>query len=62
VRGIALASVLLTDGAGPVHDVRCQLDLRAMVRTAIRYLDPANEVGGRPQALRWYHATSGRKH
>jgi hypothetical protein len=33
-----------------------------MVRTAIRYLDPANEVGGRPQALRWYHATSGRKH
>lgn len=38
VRGIALASVLLTDGAGPVHNPRCRLDLGGVVRAAINFL------------------------
>ena len=39
-RGVAIASLLLTDGSGPLYHERSQLDLAAAVRNAIRYLGP----------------------
>ncbi len=39
-RGAAMASVLLTDGTGPVHSHRSPLDLGAMVREATRQMSP----------------------
>jgi hypothetical protein len=38
-RGAAMAMTLLTDGTGPVHNVRSPLSLTAAIRAAIRQLD-----------------------
>jgi hypothetical protein len=40
-RGAAMASVLLSDGTGPLHNRRSPLDLGAEVRQATRQLDPS---------------------
>jgi hypothetical protein len=40
VTGIAAASLLLTDGAGPLHNPRAHLGLLDAVRRAITQLDP----------------------
>lgn len=40
VRGIAMASLLLQDGAGPLFNWQCPADLRAVVRRATEQLDP----------------------
>jgi hypothetical protein len=45
-RGVALATVLLTDGTGPVYSRHSRRDLRAELRTTIRRLDPASELIG----------------
>ncbi len=37
-RGAAMASVLLSDGAGPLHNRHCPLDLGAEVREATRQM------------------------
>jgi hypothetical protein len=39
-RGAAMASVLLSDGTGPLHNRRSPLDLGAEVRQATRQMDP----------------------
>lgn len=39
-RGAAMASSLLSDGTGPVHDRRSPLDLDAAVREAMRQMYP----------------------
>jgi hypothetical protein len=39
-RGAAMASVLLSDGTGPLHNHRSPLDLGAEVRQATRQMDP----------------------
>jgi hypothetical protein len=44
VRGVAEATVLLTDGTGPVYSRRSHRDLRSELRTAIARLDPATEL------------------
>jgi len=40
VRGAAMASVLLTDGTGPLHSRRSPLDLGDAVREATRQMNP----------------------
>lgn len=37
---MAIATLLLTDGAGPLYHQACRADLRAMVREAVHCLDP----------------------
>jgi len=44
VRGVAIASVLLSDGTGPLYNARSGLDLRGAVRDAIRHLDPSAQL------------------
>jgi hypothetical protein len=39
-RGVAAASVLLTDGAGPLYRIRAATGLREAVLLATAYLDP----------------------
>jgi hypothetical protein len=39
-RGVAMASHLLSDAAGPVYSRRSLVDLRAALQEAIRQLDP----------------------
>jgi hypothetical protein len=39
-RGAAMASLLLSDGTGPLHNHRSALDLGAAVREATRQMDP----------------------
>ncbi len=39
-RGAAMASLLLSDGAGPLHNHRSALDLGAAVREATGQMDP----------------------
>jgi hypothetical protein len=39
--GVAAANVLLTDGAGPLHNPHAQVALRDALRTAITQLDPS---------------------
>jgi hypothetical protein len=39
-RGATMASVLLSDGTGPLHNHRSPLDLGAAVREATRQMDP----------------------
>lgn len=39
-RGAAMASVLLSDGAGPLHSYRSPLDLGVAVREATRQMNP----------------------
>ena len=43
-RGVAIASILLTDGAGPVYNRDSRVDLRAVVQEAIRHLDPSTAL------------------
>lgn len=40
-RGAAMASALLTDGAGPLHNRHSPLDLGAAVREATRQMNPS---------------------
>jgi hypothetical protein len=40
VRGFATVSLLLQDGAGPLFNRHCPVDLRAVLREAIEQLDP----------------------
>jgi hypothetical protein len=40
-RGVAMASTLLTDGAGPVYSRRSRVSLAAALDSAITQLDPA---------------------
>lgn len=40
-RGVAIAHLLLTDGAGPLYNPANRLDLAQEIRTALRHLDPA---------------------
>jgi hypothetical protein len=42
---VALASLLLTDGAGPLYHRRSPVDLGAAVRAAVYQLDPCPAVG-----------------
>jgi hypothetical protein len=46
-RGVAMASVLLMDGAGPLYNARGQVDLGTAVRAATRFLDPSAVGSGR---------------
>ena len=43
-RGVALASLLLTDGTGPVYNPLSQRSLNEALRDSIRYLDPTVEL------------------
>ena len=40
VQGIAMASLLLTDGAGPLFDARADVDLATALTRARREMDP----------------------
>jgi hypothetical protein len=42
-RGVAIAHLLLTDGAGPLYNGRGTAGVGATVRDAIRYLDPLTD-------------------
>ncbi len=42
-RGLALASVLLTDGTGPLYNAASTSDLASTVRDAIGFLDPLTD-------------------
>jgi hypothetical protein len=46
--GVAAASVLLTDGAGPLHNPRAPIDLRDALNLAIAQLDPSVSLFGSP--------------
>jgi hypothetical protein len=43
-RGVALASNLLADGAGPLYNRNSCVDLRVAVQEAIQYLDPSTAL------------------
>lgn len=43
-RGVALASLLLTDGTGPVYNPYSRRSLTEELRESIRFLDPASEL------------------
>jgi hypothetical protein len=43
-RGVAIASMLLSDGTGPLYNAFSGLDLRVAVRDAIRHLNPSAEL------------------
>jgi hypothetical protein len=48
-RGAAMASSLLSDGTGPLHDRHCVVDLGGAVREATRQmLDPRGDVADYP--------------
>jgi hypothetical protein len=53
VRGVAIATTLLTDGCGPVYDRNAPNDLTAMLDLAIEQMDPelplARELGECPR-------------
>jgi hypothetical protein len=40
VRGVAMASRLLTDAGGPVYSRRSPVDLRTVLRDAVRHMNP----------------------
>jgi hypothetical protein len=44
VRGVAIASLLMTDGTGPVYRAPRGTDLATAVQSALRHLDPATEL------------------
>lgn len=46
--GVAAASVLLTDGAGPVYNPRSDITLRDALRLAIARLDPSASLFASP--------------
>jgi hypothetical protein len=43
-RGVAMASTLLTDGAGPLYNRNSPVSLSVAVREAIRHLDPTTAL------------------
>jgi hypothetical protein len=43
-RGVAIASSLLADGAGPLYNRTSRVDLRAAVQEAIQHLDPSTAL------------------
>ena len=43
-RGVAIASTLLADGAGPVYNRSSRVDLKAAVQEAIKHLDPSTAL------------------
>jgi hypothetical protein len=43
-RGVALASCLLADGAGPLYNRNSPVDLRIAVQEAIQCLDPSTAL------------------
>jgi hypothetical protein len=43
-RGVAMLTVLLTDGTGPLYNPRSDIDLVAAVRAARRQLEPASAM------------------
>lgn len=43
-RGVAIASTLLSDGAGPLYNRHSRVDLRAAVQAAIQHLDPSTAL------------------
>jgi hypothetical protein len=43
-RGVAMACLLLVDGAGPVYNPSCGIDLGAAVHEAVRHLDPGIDL------------------
>ena len=45
-RGVAIASLLLMDGTGPLYNSASPFDLAATVREAIRHLDPTTDLPG----------------
>lgn len=45
-RGVAIASLLLIDGTGPLYNSASPFDLAATVREAIRHLDPTTDLPG----------------
>lgn len=53
-RGATMASVLLSDGTGPLHNHRSPLDLGAAVREATRQIDPSADAptGGADRVAR----------
>jgi hypothetical protein len=52
-RGAAMASVLLSDGTGPLHNRRSPLDLGAEIRHATRQMHPRTDGADRDRAG-WY--------
>jgi hypothetical protein len=44
VRGVAMASWLLTDGAGPLYNRDCTTDLPAVLGQVIEFLDPTSAL------------------
>jgi hypothetical protein len=45
VRGVAIASLLLTDGTGPLYHPPSTVDLPAAVHAAVHHMDPWAAVG-----------------
>jgi len=45
-RGVAMASVLLHDGAGPLYNARCPTDLGAALDEVTAHLDPLVPLAG----------------
>ena len=48
--GVAAANVVLTDGAGPLHNPYAQIALRDALRLAIAQLDPSMSLFASPRA------------
>lgn len=44
-RGVAIASLLLTDGTGPLYHLPSTVDLPAAVSAAVRHMDPRAAMG-----------------
>ena len=51
-RGVAIASLLLTDGTGPLYHLPSTVDLPAAVYAAVHHLDPRAAVGDDGRGLR----------
>jgi hypothetical protein len=43
-RGVAIASILLADGAGPLYNRHSRVDLEVAVQEAIKHLDPTTAL------------------
>ena len=44
-RGVAMVTMLLRDGTGPLYNHNCTTDLRSLVRHAVAELDPSRDLG-----------------
>ena len=52
-RGVALATLLLTDGISPLYHWPNRADLGAQLREAIHHLDPTHAVPEEPDLTSW---------